>query len=518
MAIVYQPPPRRDLERFSSKYGDKVEPIPANMTPGNGAGNLSARARKQIYMHSTIFDAGGPNGSSVYASTRQKDIHDGVKPRLRHSPREPPEISRPSAADVRITVNTGHKGVIHPNEPSGGAPMNDSATMSFSGGSILGGPDEMTILRARRDRDGFPRELWATNSQLDWKDVRSEMVSGARKQEFHETRKGMDANMRKRQELSSEILESKRNMTKSTSSPSRDIWADSMKYVHAVDSSLCVAAKEEARQNQVEGVDANGIARERLGRNLAMSNANMFPEYQRTPRSGSNVSTPQGRRRRGAKDADSSCEDRRRTERNYSDLFGNQTARGKTPVRGEMIGSANCSFLDPTIEIAHRNVNKWPENLGPRSPRETLASQVLPLSENIEPERTAEEKQIQQEERICWDTRGLMDTKSEIARHVRESSRNRRGTAGAASPREDSASATDRKRLGLTSGQFRRSSGGEPAPWDDGRAGPGPMAQSPSLTSRSCPTSPLTNSYRGLYESSLSRQRKLVSLMSNVVF
>jgi len=51
---------------------------------------------------------------------------------------------------------------------------------------------------------------------------------------------------------------------------------------------------------------------------------------------------------------------RRRTEKNFSDLFGTKMGeRKKIDSRMEVTGSKNCSFLDSRSEIARRNENKW---------------------------------------------------------------------------------------------------------------------------------------------------------------
>eukprot|EP00450_Noctiluca_scintillans_P005738 CAMPEP_0194500558 /NCGR_PEP_ID=MMETSP0253-20130528/18719_1 /TAXON_ID=2966 /ORGANISM="Noctiluca scintillans" /LENGTH=51 /DNA_ID=CAMNT_0039342411 /DNA_START=68 /DNA_END=220 /DNA_ORIENTATION=+ len=46
-------------------------------------GELSARQRKQVHMHSTIFDDDGPTTKSVYLQKQQRELHDTVRSAIR---------------------------------------------------------------------------------------------------------------------------------------------------------------------------------------------------------------------------------------------------------------------------------------------------------------------------------------------------------------------------------------------------------------------------------------------------
>merc|ERR1719378_1666652 len=116
-----------------------------------------------------------------------------------------------------------------------------------------------------------------------------------------------------------------------------------------------------------------------------------------------------------------------------------------------------------------------------------------------------------------------MEAGSEIARRMRETRSNsagRRdaevGELGASATPRGSSSASERKRLDLSSGQFRRSNGFEPKTWDDGRKGPGPAADTPASATRSNPSSPLGMSWRNVPVDQ-AKQRRIMSLMSSVV-
>lgn len=249
-------------------------------------------------------------------------------------------------------------------------------------------------------------------------------------------------------------------------------------------------------------------ARDRRSRNLAESTGNQFSRYRATSQ---DAATAPVWRRRGQKDQDASFEQRRRTERNYSDLFGNQqTSPKKVTNREEVIGTATCDFLNPHAEIAHRNTTRWRPsgNMSPREARDAQAtSEVLPQSAKKVVPLSSEEQMVSIQERACWDTRGFFESDAEIARRHRE----RAAPTKMSGPRAQSASET--KRLHLASGQFRKSTGVDPVPWDDGRAGPPPPATDRSVITQTSMSSPRPTLRNPATHSA--RQRKLASLMSS---
>lgn len=61
---------------------------------------LSARQRKQIFMHSTVMDPAGPTPQSRYVFANQATFIDEVNRRICHSPRAPPEVVMPTPQDA----------------------------------------------------------------------------------------------------------------------------------------------------------------------------------------------------------------------------------------------------------------------------------------------------------------------------------------------------------------------------------------------------------------------------------
>merc|ERR1740121_923847 len=76
---------------------------------------LSARQRKQVYMHSAIFHEQGPPPQSVYATTTQSQVIGQVNQTLR-TPRIHREVVLPSPRDMKATANSGH-GVVLTHRP-----------------------------------------------------------------------------------------------------------------------------------------------------------------------------------------------------------------------------------------------------------------------------------------------------------------------------------------------------------------------------------------------------------------
>lgn len=601
---------------------------PLQVVASLDAPSLNARQRKQVFMHSELFEANGPSPQSMYRMSRQGAVHEQINRVASQMATRPAEVAMPSPADLKATANAGsgilHLGIPHPlpspmqadaeasyfasaapatatADACGGATATAPRTVSqaaakvftprlrdsqgaaaavaaplllVSGGegksstgeggavtaagqgtgrcgvSVGGGgfrrhnhqqeapefvrfgdgAEAIRVQPAVHDDGAIPREYWATDSGLNWHDVRSELC-GRRHQEVREARRNMDAASRKVQELSSEVLGKSRLLEKSTSSPAHEISSQAMKHFHAVDSKLDPHRKAHQVTLEDEGPMS---ARQRLSRNLDVSQESQFPRYScpdtRSAGAGAGGGSGPDRAVRDAatdEDERAKSESRRRADRNFSDLFGSQSGeRRRVAEREDTLGAANCSFLDPHVEIVNRNRSHW-KAISPSSHRETSASQVLPSATQsargvggrggaggtgAEGSPSPDEKRVEAEERPCWDTRVSMVSGAEIARRARE----RWHGSKVGQPREHSAS--ERKRLSLASGQFRRSTGVLPAPWDDGRAGPVPQVESLCLHTRSCPPSPLGGS-RGtpahLYSA---RARKQASLRSSAVF
>merc|ERR1719362_1750280 len=268
----------------------------------------------------------------------------------------------------------------------------------------------------------------------------------------------MDANMRKMQDLSSEVLGGSRMAEKSTEIRKRET-------TERAEVRPCLSARESKSQN------------------LHQSNENPFCKQLSTPPKGG-CSQPKEE------------EARRRAERNFSDIFGSPRARPESSRnRTELHETANISFLDPSVEISIRRECKSKENRGPLATGCEAADIIYrPRAQNVTGappprvvrERSPEERRASFKERACWDTATIMDSGAEIARRNWERSLQRsegcRQGNGAASSREWSAQ--HRRRVEMASGQCRVGTGAAPEPYDDGRAAPSTSAPPPSCSHR----------------------------------
>mmetsp|Transcript_60867 Transcript_60867/g.162942 ORF Transcript_60867/g.162942 Transcript_60867/m.162942 type:complete len:446 (-) Transcript_60867:96-1433(-) len=417
---------------------------------------LSARQRKQVYMHSAIFEASGAPQESVYTASRQHAVMGEVNRALR-TPRREHEAVLPKPADMKATANFGHGVVIW----NGSAVSSTSAVAGAGGGpqdfvNFGETAEPMPVVHANRDDRGMPREFRGTSTSLQWSDTRAERVS-CRGQGFFDARAGMDAGARKQQDLSSEIFGGRAPKTEARPASGVKI--------------------ELPTGSERQEVKTPFSARERQSRNLNPSNESQFSVYEASPAPG----------HPGKEDA--APEARRRSERNYSDLFGKPTAGSSAISRTELHGTTNAHFLDFHVEIASRKM----ERRSPPPPKERVIYRPSASTE-----------------RACWDTRSIMDSSSEIARRSREHAQQE----GDRQARDRSAS--ERKRVELGSGQLRLGTGAQPEPHDAARhaATPSPSQR----TRRSLTDSPLaTRSYRSMRPES-ARARKQLSLMGSGIF
>lgn len=429
---------------------------------------MSARQRKQVYMSSSLFETGGAPTTPVYNVTRQADIHGQLKHCLSVPPRKQgAEIRLPSPRDCKLTVNAGHGGAILPSDQRecsnertrfGGQADPEAGTYGTTLASLR-------LIRAAED-GAIPKEFKATHTNLNWMDTRSESATLRRGQDFHTARKTMDASTLKRQELSSEVFGARHVEV----SPRRRKDSEVNESGSALEARRPVSARVRAHLN------------------LAGSDATLFSSRPQFARS---VSPPIDRTNLWGEAEDSITRVRRRTERNYSDIFGSasaSTSRRKGP-REEILSTSKCSWLDQAAEVASRNLSR-------RSPSPTPSGGLMGASEESKGyvtvwdppwvdtgdrrETSPHERLVHKQERACWDTTTLMDCSSEITRRNRE--RVYRDGSPAKSP---STSAAHRKRVELASGQFRQGTGSQKMPWDDGRLGPGPPEPIPSMAYRS---------------------------------
>lgn len=388
----------------------------------------------------------------------------------------------PSPADLKATGNAGH-GVI----TWGGVPVEGDTHPTVQFGARA---QPLRVVSAARENGSLVHDLRNGGPNVHWTESKSPK-GGFRNQDSE----NVDANMRKMQDLSSEVLGGTRMVEKSIKSGKRET-------AERAEVKPCLSARESKSQN------------------LHQSNENPFSKQLGTP--------PKG--------GCSECKEedvRRRTERNYSDIFGSPRARPELARnRTELHQTANICFLDPGVEISIRREGKAKENRGPLAagceaadiiyrPRTHSSAGAPPP--RIARERSPEEKRAEFKERACWDTATIMDSSAEIARRNWERSLQRsegcRQGNGAASSREWSAQ--HRRRVEMASGQCRVGTGAAPEPYDDGRAAPSTSAPPPSCSHRGRRTddaagtcSPGMPSKRA----DSARTRKMISLRGSGIF
>lgn len=373
------------------------------------AAELNARQRKHVHMHSSIFDAGGPESQSVYLQGRQQAVYENLKSTLGSANRHHrPELSMPSAGDIKCTQNAGH-GVVLPSNYAIQPSQRPSSGMTGPEVLVYDGEAGSVLHAAARDHAAIPKEFWSTSVNLQWHDTRNEKCRGhAQVLE----RQQMGAQEMKRQELSSEVFGKARMTEASTSSARHELLADSADFLK-MDSSHCARSRPStapggARQQE------EVAARDRFQHNLAGSVHNNLPRAESRPQV--QVDEPSADRE--------VAERRRRQEKNFSDLFGTQMGeRNQTRDREEVTATRSCSFLDMRSEIAARNKGHWrPDELdGPSRRKE--AEYGSRLFERATAEKPAMEPQVAQVlhgERAAWDTQSSMHGASEIARRQRQ--------------------------------------------------------------------------------------------------
>jgi len=427
-------------------------------------------------MHSAIFHEQGPPPQSVYATQQQTQVMGQVSQTLR-TPRVHREVVMQSPRDMKATANSGHGVVLtHQMSPGPGVAMNAEGTTIIRQGQ---NESQLGLVRASREDVGMPREWRNTQTNLQWSDSRAERVSCRGQAPCHMLH----------------VFGTERRVEKSTHNASREICSVELK-------NMIVAPDSNRDRNSTKtSTGGEASAQKRHDHNLLPSSENQFSVYSpRSPRNDT-VSTPP--KQRLGKDADDKLlDDKRRKERNFSNLFGKPTGErtGSLTKRTEIHGTANCSFLDSHVEIANRNQN-------PRTSSPETIYRPKPTCTDT-PDRTPQDTRTACEERACWDTRAIMSATSEVARRRRE----KQGAPGQQLER----SASERKRSELTSGQFRQGMGAPRESHDDGRMGPGPLRSTPDLrASRS--SSEGKGSFRS-YRADSARARKIASLSSSGIF
>jgi len=462
-------------------------------SPPEVAPPMSARERKQVYMHSTLFQAGQATSLTPYDPAHQRVVMDQVKVQTQMKPQRA-EVFMPSPRDMKATMLQGYGAVQVGNLPraADGGAVASQRYVSFGVGN-----EPMRMVPASRS-DAIPREYAATSSTLNWSDDRNEKL---RDQACRDSRKHLNASQRKVTELSSEVLGNTRRLEKSTEKASSEIQDCRLHHTPSRD------LKEEV------------TARQQKSAQLSTSSENQFEQRLR--------SVSQDGRREAVMfkgkgtlmvKEDAQGEQRRRVERNYSDLFGNSTPRSAPRVRSDFHGVANACWMDAATETSarkqvqrqsdSRRAGQDGEGTMIYDPTTRSMDAVLPLSPRRAAQLSQEEKTKLKQERACWDVlpHGGFATGVEVARR-RCDHRLRAHAKSTGALVDTELSASERKRVNLASGQLRAGTGAAKEPHDDGR----PNELATLRTSRSTvsvPSSPSSRA-RGLLESSSMSMRNL---------
>lgn len=460
---------------------------------------VTSRQRKHIYMHSEIFADQGPSHQSLYGATRQRVINDQIERTLAIPRPENPRM--PSPMDLKATANFGHN-VLHGPQSNGFqcvSPRNNGYGPVYH---KLGKGDKpiLVVQSAKQDDGAIPREQWWAGTNLTWNDVRLELC---RRQYVGGQAQTLDAGSMKAYLLSSEVLGCARKQERSTRSPSREIRALDAGHFNNVDSRLDPQVRGSTSQ---ECLGPPASARKTLNLCASTNSPFMKSGAEQSPI----VATP--RPRFGlARSDDVTAEDRRRAERNYSDLNLNPATSYSMPrstIRSDIMDTANCHFLDSHLEKASQNTHREAPQVNAHEVSQPDA--VICLSPRpTSPRRSNEEETVAAQERACWDDRNIMGQGAEVNRRLRERLSCGGSEARARSPQE-------RQRFNQASSQFKTCAGQRAPAWADGELPPGSAFLAPSMAARSGTMSPDLKMRDA--RSVSPRIRKLASLQSSIVF
>lgn len=415
---------------------------------------LNARQRKHVYMHSTIFDPEGPSPNSVYAPGRQADIYKTVKQSSRRgAPQHSPSMELPSPADIKCTQLRGsgcvqQSGCHHKQRWDAMAPSGYPSARSprqTDRQAIVNDGEVIPVVQASKSQEHIPKEFWATSVKLQWHDTRNEMSRP--KNGNGVARQNVPHHTMKRQELSSELFGKERQFGCSTEKPRKELMHVSADLIE-FDSALDPKVRADRGPGDHQRLHARSAA-ERMKDNLTHSEHHPLAHHNWREEQPENVSKA---------DEDPTYLERRRGERNFSDMFGTKMGerRDTRGQREEVNATRTCSFLDPRSEIGNRNKGKWrveEQHPSKRKEAEVHNSRLFGYEENSRAvTQRPEHNETHHLERSCWDTKDIMNTGSEIARRrrLKQFESDERHTH------------TDRKLDDLSSSQVRMGTGAPP--------------------------------------------------------
>jgi len=494
--------------------------------------SLSARARKQIYSFSDIGNPRGASPRSVYDPSRQDAIFRDVLVNLQ--PLKAIDTKLASPREIRVAQNLG-SGTVAPISSVGGQP--DAEEAAASGG--MKGSEQHSWDR------GIPREHGELGSLLSWQDVRLELVRN-REQVQQQLKRNPSA--RKMHILSSEPesfgVQPPKNRSVSPA-PSRDhigIRSNGWSFVHASDTALDPYAKMVNRAVADAKEDgAETSAKDRRMTNLQVSAGNhtitpssstwTWQQQQQqqqqqsaltSPRGAGGGSSPSPRKIRGDPGfADTTAEERRKADRNFSDLFRDDDATKQLPqtpvkAKGSALDATTWHFLDKGVELEDGSTKRHFRSPLRDAHVNSVDGMVQPQSHSLR-RRACDEGLVEEDQRryaFSWDIRAELERLHTEQRLKR--------VAGTSSPTAGSAPSTampDRSSCGtsrhnLTSSQFHDCIAMEAQPPP---AKPRPFGSAgavPSMTRRSLP------SMRQLraHSPDTARGRKMASMLSSDCF
>jgi len=269
-------------------------------------------------MHSSIFDAEGPTTRSVYAPARQHDLYNNLHPKIRKNNQSPPAMDLPRAADIAATHQAGH-GAAMPSDHAHHQPfLNSPRTTGRDCLAAEGDPLRVTRAQPHKGTEGhIPKEFWETSVNVEWHDTRNEIT---RSRGGAECRSSKDMKMH---EISSEVFGNPRMMEASTRAPRKEILAET---AHVLEKDSCFDKHHQPRSDG-GGYPGNEapVASARFHNNLRGSVLNTMNSSRKAE-----VLEP------ATVDEAPSTLGRRRQERNFSDIFGEDAAAaGRSQVRGQ---------------------------------------------------------------------------------------------------------------------------------------------------------------------------------------
>lgn len=387
-----------------------VAPRAAEMPPG--ARLLNSRERKQVYMHSTIFDPQGPSAKSLYAPNTQQMLADQIKARNVTPDWSQRDLSLPSPSDIQCTQNIGSNVVLPQERP---APARRAwedneeplPARASSTNCLVADGQVIPVVRSQKDPHSIPKEYRAVSVNLQWSDPRNEL--NRMKANRDGPVKGAAA--LKRQEFSSEIFDKPRLTQPSTTNPGHELLSSAGNFLQ-MDSAVDPHIKAEGRAKGGNAEDSHG----QFTKNLRVSHESTLNDN--LAQADRPENPPMLLEESG----------RRQCEKNYSDLFGTQMpARQQIKERNEVLATTNISVFDTKSEIAGRNKGRWnskkegddPAICGALRKEKDLSSNLFDQATPGKPDMHPEKKVVHRGERATWDTRDFMTANSEIARRGR---------------------------------------------------------------------------------------------------